>query len=334
MKNTIAIASFLISFGFLAAVQADIVNPLRSQGDYNAIIFGDLVKTGTGDAEGYVAVGGDLTVDGNFSVGHLRKSGSSVPNNAALVVGGTITNNGAWEVKGSAYYGNLEGRAFTYTNGYGERLDNNPIDFSKLESDIRQFSSSLSQLEQTSGVSTDFNQWNKSIKVTGGGDQVLNINLSDISGMNGYGNYFDHVFNGLSINGGYDNLIINIFGDLEGLNELTIFYGFNQNDKYYTDNLLLNLINIDVLNVYNTEVFANIVGVDTHVNLYTSSINGTAVFASADLDSGSEFHNSYQYEGEHDMPPSVATPEPASMLIVGLGFGALPFVRRLRRKSA
>ena len=111
-------AAFVLAAGLLVAPLAPAqAASLSEAGGFNALIFGDLGASG-GDTEGRLAVGGDLTVQGSYSVGgcsspdcERRFDGSSQPQSYGtrddLVVGGALLNSGGATVSWNQPAGNV-----------------------------------------------------------------------------------------------------------------------------------------------------------------------------------------------------------------------------------
>lgn len=315
-------------FLWTRTVNADFVNPFASLGNYNAVITGNFHQTGSGDTEGYLAVGGNMVTDGWYCVGSDVRN--AAPGSVALIVAGDLRTQYAWEVAGNAYYATgssknpaWNGEPVNYKNNggnQGKRVDTHPLDFSVIKSEMGAYSSQIAQLQATASLKQE---WGNSIINVGGGQQVVNISIDDLA--NG-------ALNNVKINGQSDTvLVINIFG---GENtSLSMSNGF---EVYGVDvsNIMFNLVDVDTLTIQNMELLGSVLGLETDVSIGNGAINGYSVFENAVTTNGGEFHNDHLFDGGIDLPPSAVTPEPASALIVGLGLVSLPFFRRRFAKKA
>lgn len=325
---------------FTNVVHAELKSPFAPLGSYDTVVLGNLTQYNSGDAEGYLAVKGNMVVNGQFGVAN-NSQGSTDPNLYGLVVGGQLKNQNSWEVKeGSLYYGSLEGTSPHLTNGGAGRWivqegGTCPVDFASIESQMRANSAALASLAASGTVTSAINPWwgGASFTVTGSGQHVINMNIEDLySDTNGY--WLKGVeFFGLDPD---STLLINIIG-MGNNDTLNFDSGFNQNTHY--DNIVLNLVGVENMVVNNTEIWASVIGVNTNLTLNSSSINGTSIFNDVVMQgSGSEFHNRNPFTGEYDFPgggdPGVKeiTPEPATLLLLGLGGLVLPVVRRRMTK--
>lgn len=75
---------------------------LVGNGNFNAIIFGNLVATG-GDSEGRLVVAGDFTAPGSYSVGS-GGGRDATPNTDNFIVNGKFTNANNWGMTGNFVY--------------------------------------------------------------------------------------------------------------------------------------------------------------------------------------------------------------------------------------
>ncbi len=323
-------------FGAVTAAKADFVNPFSGTYGYNTIVFNDMKQYGVNDVEGQLAVGNNLTTNGNFGV-NLQAGSRTAP--AALYVGGHLhTGAAGWQVKGDVYYktgttdkpgGNQwwQPPVADIQSGSGQILTNNPLDFGAMESGLRASASTLSALQNTVGVTTSFSGVESKINV-GGGQQVVNIDLSKL--YNGSADLFNLKITGNSTT----TLLINLVGD--GTTALNMFGGFELFGGLTANHVVINFVNVDSVNIYNTSIKANLLGVDTDLVLASGNIEGINVFDNAVFNSQGETHNTNFFDGGFDIPSTppgpAATPEPSTLAVFGIGslLGGI-FLRRRNR---
>lgn len=316
--------------------KADFVNPLNSQGDYNVIVLGSFYSSGWADIEGNTAVRKDVTVESGFSFGNNRSN--SDPNTPTLVVGGTMhtgTANYTNVQGGSVYYNDassnkFNGLPFYHNDGIGKKeiLKDNPIDFARLESDLRSFSDGLGFLGDTGTVSMS-NGSNMDFRLSGT-NNVLNISLADL-----YNQYGSTDFNNVRIFGDSDaTLLINIYGD--SIYDSLVFGGGFDLYGIDADNVLFNLIDVATMEVEDKgHIYGSVLGVDTDLDL-AGFIDGTAVFKDVHMTGSAEFHNGNNGGGFDPGVPEgpAATPEPGTALMFLLGLIGFPVYRRFARGRA
>lgn len=328
------IAAFCVAVLTTSFLSAELVNPFDGMKDYNVMVFGDFHQKGPGDTEGFLAVSNNFTTDGAYGVGHNAQNRGS--DAVALVVGGHLQTNSAWEVRnGNAYYATgsskspaYNGEPINYSNGAGKRVSSHSVDFNSTYTQMQHYSSQLSQLTATASL---VQQWGNNYIDVGSGLQIVNINLDSLLyGSNGVQN-----LNNLQINAKSDTtLVINIFGG-ELFSDLAMANGFNVNGMSY-DNLMFNFVDVDALSIMNMQFYGSILGVDTELTVGNANINGYTAIGDVIGLSGGEFHNNSYFDGEIDLPPATSvTPEPATMLIFAFGFALIPLAAyRMRKRTA
>ena len=339
MKTHIFVA--LLSSAFFCnalQVQAEIVNPFEGTHGYNAIIFNNMTQNGSNDVEGQLAVGNNMTTNGSFGV-NLVAGSNSAP--AALYVGGHLhTSANGWETHGNVYFGSgttdKPGGNQWYTppvvyikNGTGSELQTNPLDFAAMENNLRANAAKLASLEDT-GVTTSFTGNESWISCANGGQQVVNIDLNQLyNGGNDLSN--------LKLSGQSDTmLLINLIGGGDTI--LNMFGGFELLGGLTADHVLINFVDVATVNISSMSVKANLLGVDTDLVVANGNIEGITVFNNAIFNGGGEVHSKNFFDGGFDIPDTNTssldetsnTPEPATLLVLGLSLLGAPLYMRKR----
>ncbi len=332
---------------------------------FNDVFFGDYYGR-NGDIEGHAAVKGNLDArDYGFGGGEQAKHADD---RNVLVVGGNAIVKGVGVFDGNAYVaGNVvnassdkwntmgaEGtgpaiynrenpdyvgtRGTVYADGFPtgtpdrnaqrqEYLSQSghssiPFDFTLAEAQLRQTSSDLWDYADT--VTGTFANGNYEIDLTGKtGLQVITIDASVFMALGTNKNIY--------IDAGADTtLLVNVTNDagLDYLwfrNELVI----NGNpDEMRSDfdgsNILFNTA-MDDVRIENVAFNASLVALDAEVFIAHGNIEGQVFAGSGRTIDGGEFHAYYTFDDKHF---GAATPEPASIMILGIGLAGLGIVRR------
>ena len=259
---------------------------LGTAGEFNTFIFGDYACTS--DAEGRVAVGGDMVVS-SYSVAYklADQSGQDM-----LIVGGDLefagrVYYGNIVVGGSATYGNEDPAEGTATDG----IDPLPVDFAAEEAYLKALSQELAELTPTG---TAVSLWN-GLKITGDGSsalQVFNIDGSELDSLTWLHNLEDIP--------GDATLLFNISGESSGMTG-----GWQQLTSYH-DRVLYNFYEATTLSLQNISVEGSILAPYAHVDNPQGVIYGTVVAASWD---GLMQQNHVPFEGEGLPEPTMPETE-------------------------
>lgn len=202
-----------------------------------------------------------------------------------------------------------------------------PFDFTVAEEQLRTVHSDLWGLDNT--ITATFNDRNIMVDLTGlAGLQVLTLDAADFMAMGDNRNI--HL-----TNAGDDlTLLINITNEtgLDYLwlrNEIVINGSIaEQYGDFDGSNILLNTA-MDNVRVENVAFNGSLLALDAEVYIAHGNIDGQVFAGSGYTEDGGEFHAYYTFDDKHFQP--AATPEPASLLIVGLGLGAIGLSRRFRK---
>lgn len=124
-------------------------------GNFNAIIFGNLTANG-GDTEGRLAVAGNFSAPGSYSVGHGSIGPKAPVNTDNFIVNGSFTNVSNYEVVGNFVYNTITaGSQFpTHSSGQGSNLGpfTNRLNFGTLKTDYTNLSNNLAAIPTTGTV--------------------------------------------------------------------------------------------------------------------------------------------------------------------------------------
>jgi choice-of-anchor A domain-containing protein len=291
-------------------------------GTYNVFLSGDMGSAAapyTSDIEGRAAIGGNAYFQ-NFSIGANTSGGTAlVVGNGLTFKGGTI--NGAVVVGGNASF--PSGTTVAGTVSTGGTLSPVPTSYSGTTPYTGlpvNFTSSFSALEQASAylasapgqsqgtVGTVSNSFGTLVLASNAtsGMVFFNLTASQLVGINGLN---------FQTNAG-TTAIINVSGTPAGT--LTNF-GFQGNDN--ASDILFNFTDASTLTLQNIGFDGSILAPHAAISGSSGVIDGTVI--------AQDFYGSLQTDldtFDGSLPSVSAVPEPASWVLMMVGFGGLGFM--------
>jgi len=148
---------------------------------YNVFVFNNLTLTGA-DSGGRVAVGGNASMPGFYSIGQSILDSFTAPNNLTLEVDGSITAGPANVYNGNAYEGTA-GASYASMNGGTFTIGGpKPINVAAEQGWLAAYSVQLSQLASNSNVVV--NGSNVTLTGTDPTLEVFNLAIANLGGNN------------------------------------------------------------------------------------------------------------------------------------------------------
>ncbi|MCL2303955.1 MAG: choice-of-anchor A family protein [Planctomycetaceae bacterium] len=360
----------LLAIGLLApSVKADVAL-FGISASYNNVFFGDYYAR-SGDIEGHAAIQGNIDVSGHsFGAGEqnlhqdrqwvLVVGGNAVVSSTSVFDGdayiaGTLTpqpGQNKWNMltaAGTGPYNSVDPgyqgeKGTVYVAGtpntnldptYQQQTDwAIPFDFAQAKQELQIVSTMLSNLPNTATCEY-VDPWSYMIDLTGKtGIQVVTIDAAIFNGLLNTQNIY--------IKADADTtLIINVTDDGNAgylnlkkefvINDVYVpFY----NDNFDGSNILINT-DIENVNVSGVALNASLLALNAHIDVQHGNIDGQAFGASAKATNGGEFHAYYVFDDKHfkDVTPKAVVPEPATLVILGLGAIGASFAARRRMKG-
>ncbi len=288
--ESLLIFSVVITAALLFPMLAG-ASALGTAGEFNTFIFGDYACTS--DAEGRVAVGGNMRV-GSYSVADkLTPAEVAKYNSDMLIVGGNLT-----FTSGRVYYGNIIvggsaslGHANVADGSVFEGVAPLPVDFAAEEAYLKALSLKLSEQPSTGRVR---NQWGN-LKLSGDGQsdlQVFYLKGKDV--LNAWGFSLQSVPQGATV-------LINISGRSAGLTNMNL-----ESIAPFQKKILFNFYEATNLKLGGIAVRGSILAPLASVNNPMGVIWGTIIAASWN---GAMQQNHVPFTGELPQPAPVTPPE-------------------------
>jgi choice-of-anchor A domain-containing protein len=301
-----------------AALPAARAGALSAAAQYNVFTLGNFTTSGNGDTQGALAAAGVVTIN-NYAVGF--SSSSSFFN----LVAGTnlVASNGS--ANGKVYDAGSGGIAGSFTIAPGSLTTGgtDPIDFSDAATHLRATSSGLAGMS-TAGDSCAFmNYYWLTCTATQHGLNVINLPAADLAYLN--------TSYGFQVNSTYSDatIVINVPSTSDSTPNNWGFSGIG------AQNVLLNFSSATNLTL-SSYVAASVLAPNAAVTAPSPGhLDGT--FIAGSFTSGQYQFNAQLFTGTlPDFSYSVAgvaTPEPASLALVGSSLIALAFLCSKARKK-
>lgn len=330
-----------LSFSFAAVAQASYFN-LGPAGDFNVFVFGDNNQTSS-DAEGRVAVGGNVNFGSGYTVAALAPG-----NNYNLIVGGNLTtqsnslNGGLWvggnvnwvnpsisgplSVQGDANFlgggGNIAGPVnvlgtYSAPNWYPANAASPvvpalPFSFSAVQAYLQSESLYLSNLPTNGSTTLYYSQ--VLLEATGPASSlyVFDVTGADLAAAAGHG---------MSITApAGSTVVVNVDGLADSLASMAInLVGVDR------QHVLYNFHQATTLSINSIAVQGSVLAPWANVNFIGGQLNGTLISQSV---MGIGQANLALFQGNLPVQP---TPEPATWALAASGAVAILVIRRSRR---
>jgi len=257
---------------------------------YNLVTFGDF-SGAFSDVEGGVAAEGNATLTG-YSV---NSADTTLPGNAALVVGGDLNYQGGEVSSGDVYVGGTVINA-PGTPGGSVYNTSGPYDFTAAESALSAKSTAYSAYGD-SGTSYTYQHNGLVINSSSAASNVVNLDMSVIDFAS---------LTSMQVNGtAGSQLLINIFGTSS--TDFLEFSNMGMNVFDYSS-VLFNLVDVENLYLTGIGFGGSVLGTETDVEFTNGQFNGQLI--SKSLNGNGELH-------AHFFTGLESVPEPSTYGIIG-----------------
>jgi choice-of-anchor A domain-containing protein/uncharacterized repeat protein (TIGR01451 family) len=289
MKKCWGIVAFALALGIVALPVQTFASVLGTAGEFNTFIFGDY--SCTSDAEGRVAVGGNMAASGYSVADKLTEDEVEKYNSDMLIVAGNLT-----FASGRVYYGNIRVGGNVNMPSYvpdGELITDEslPIDFDKEKAYLEALSEELSRLSSTGTVVNNYG----GLSFSGDGESTLQVFTVDGSELlNAWGFQLQNVPSGATV-------LFNVSGSSSGLTNMSLEALTSIQDK-----VLFNFYEATSLQLSGVAVRGSVLAPFAQIKNPQGVIWGTIIAASWN---GLMQQNHVPFTGEGFPESSSTTPE-------------------------
>lgn len=293
---------------------------LSAAAQYNVFTLGNFTTSGNGDVQGALAAGGIITIN-NYAVGY--SSSSSFFN---LVAGkNLVASNGS--VSGKVYDGGTGGIASSFTIGSGNLTTggSSPVDFADTAAQLEATSSGLAAMSTPGDSCAFMNYYWLTCTATQHGLNVINLPAADLGYLN--------TSYGFQVNSAYSDatIVINVPGASDSTPNNWAFSGIS------AQNVILNFSSATSLTL-SSYVAASVLAPNASVTAPSPGhLDGT--FIAGSFTSAQYQFNAQLFTGtlpdftSSSSSTTSATPEPASLALVGSSLIAIAFLCSKTRKK-
>lgn len=303
------------------------------------VVGGNVKATGSGVFDGNGYIGGTSTTYAKNAV--IYGQDGTTPYIRNKVIGRSVSDTDYLSPAGEGRtisYNTLDpgyiGRAGTVQSGYNV---SNVFDFDAAEAELRQISSGLFSLnDNITGEASYLGEYlgktyqKLELNLTQAGLNVITLDVSLLNQL-GWGTFSINsqvdstlLINVTDVNGiGYWDMATMIINGMDQMEQTKQYYDFDGS------NILFNVQDSLRINSIGQDIYASVLAVDSDFTVMAGHISGQVFGRSAYTEQGGEFHAYYTFDDKH-LPN--ATPEPATILIFGIGMvgGAVAAYRRKR----
>ena len=268
---------------------------LVGNGNFNAIVFGNLHATG-GDSEGRLVVAGDFTAPGSYSVGS-GGGRDATPNTDNFIVNGKFTNANNWGMTGNFVYNEVIGNSQLPTHPAGTGSNKGPgnkdlLAYNNLKDYYTSLSTNLSGMTENGIVTySPYNYVTIDLKGTSSTLNIFSVTLPE-----------DKPF-GININVPANSAV------LINITNKNVFVDGGSINGGQTENTLFNFPSATNISLKSFALQGQLLAPLANLSGNGGNINGQAVIGgNVTQSNGFEFHN---YCSTFRMP--TATPLPVTL---------------------